>query len=114
MHELSLVQSVLDMIEDHARQHRFDRVTSVKLSCGRLSGVEPSCLRFAFEAQSKGTRAEGATLELEVLPAAIYCFSCEQNSTLEQYTAFCPLCHGTEVILAGGTEELKFIEMEVE
>jgi len=114
MHELSLIQSVFDIIEDYARQHRFDRVTSVKLSCGRLSGVEPSSLRFAFEAQARGTRVAGAQLELDILPAVIYCFSCAQSSTLDEYGAICPCCSGTEVSLVGGTEELKFIEMEVE
>jgi len=115
MHELSLIQAVFDIIDDYARQHRFDRVISVKLSCGRLSGVEPSCLRFAFEVQAHGTRAEGAALELAVLPAAVYCFSCARHSTLDHAAAAsCPLCRGTEVVLTGGTEELKFIEMEVE
>jgi len=114
MHELSLIQSVFDIIEDYARKHRFTRVASVKLSCGRLSGVEPSSLKFAFEVQAQGTRAAGARLELDILPAVIYCFSCGESSTLDEYAACCPRCRGAEVTLVGGTEELKFIEMEVE
>jgi len=30
------------------------------------------------------------------------------------WTTTCPLCRGEEVLLTGGTEELKFLEMDVD
>ena len=75
MHELSLVESILQIVEEYAAKEGFARVTSLRLSCGKLSSVVPQALSFAFEVQSKGTRAEGAALELEILPAAIHCLS---------------------------------------
>lgn len=114
MHELSLIQSVLDIIEQHAQQHQFNRVLSVKLSFGRLSSVEPAALKFAFEVQAQGTRSEGASLDFDIIPAGIYCFSCQQDITLDRYTATCPQCNGAEITLTAGTDELKLLEMEVE
>jgi len=80
MHELSLVESILQIIDEYAAKEGFSRVTALSLSCGKLSCVVPQALSFAFEVQSKGTRAEGAALELEVLPAAIHCLACGRMS----------------------------------
>ena len=84
MHELSLVESILQIVDEYAAKEGFARVTSLRLSCGKLSSVVPQALSFAFEVQSKGTRAEGAALELEILPAAIHCLSCEKDVEIDR------------------------------
>jgi hydrogenase nickel incorporation protein HypA/HybF len=33
---------------------------------------------------------------------------------VETYSAICPKCGGEEVILTGGTEELRILEMDVD
>jgi len=114
MHELSLTQSLLDIIEDYARKHHFEKVNSLKLSFGRLSCIEPKSLEFAFEVLSEKTRAQGARLEFEILPVVIYCVSCEKEVEVDGYTDQCPLCMGPDVILAGGTQELKLLELDVD
>ena len=114
MHELSLVESILQIVDEYAAKDGFARVTSLRLSFGKLSCVVPQALSFAFEVQSKGTRAEGAVLELEILPAAIHCLACEKDVEIDRFEAQCPLCRGYEVLLVRGTEELKLIELDVE
>jgi hydrogenase nickel incorporation protein HypA/HybF len=114
MHELSLIQSLLDIIEDYAQKRHFKKVNTVKLSFGKLSSIEPKCLEFAFEAQSKETKAQGATLEFDILPIVIYCISCEKEMKVDAYTATCPQCKGEDVIMVGGAQELKIIELDVD
>ena len=114
MHELSLVESILQIVEEYAAKDGFARVTSLRLSFGKFSSVVPQALSFAFEVQSKGTRAEGAVLELEILPAAIHCLSCEKDVEVDRFEAQCPVCKGFDVLLVGGAEELKLIELDVE
>lgn len=114
MHEMSLTQSILDIIEEHATTHGFRTVHSIRLSFGRLSGIEPQALQFAFEVLSEGTRAAGARLLFDILPISLYCMQCEQTHAVPAYTARCPRCQGEEIMLAGGTEELKLIEMDVD
>ena len=114
MHELSLTRSLLDIVEDYASKHRFQRVNSMKLSFGRLSCLDPQALKFAFEVQSAGTRAEGAGLNFEIIPARITCLTCNREVEVTSWTTTCPLCRGEEVLLTGGTEELKFLEMDVD
>lgn len=114
MHELSLVESILQIVDEYAVKEGFARVTALRLSCGKLSCVVPQALSFAFEVQSKGTRAEGAVLELQVLPAAIHCLACAKDVAVDRFEAQCPECRGHEVFLVKGTEELKLIELDVE
>ena len=114
MHELSLTQSILDIIEDYSQKHHFEKVHSVKLSFGRLSSIEPKSLEFAFEVLSKETKAHGARLEFDILPVVISCMSCEKEVEVDSYTATCPRCAGENVVLAGGTQELKIVELDVD
>ena len=114
MHELSLVESILQIVDEYAAKEGFARVSALRLSCGKLSSVVPQALSFAFEVQSKGTRAEGAALELEILPAAIHCLTCGKDVEIDRFEAQCPVCKGFDVLLVGGTEELKLIELDVE
>jgi hydrogenase nickel incorporation protein HypA/HybF len=114
MHELSLTQSLIDIVEDYARREGFNRVNVLKLSFGRLAGIDAGALEFTFEIQSKGTKAEGARLEFDILPAVLYCKTCNEGSPSEDFFSLCPICGGGEVILAGGTEELKLVEMDVD
>ena len=114
MHELSIVCSILDIIEEYAEEHRFNNVNSLKLSFGRLSCIEPQALAFTFEIQSSGTKAEGALLEFDIKPIIIHCLVCEKDIELETYAAVCPQCNGAEVLLVGGTEVIQLLEIDVD
>ena len=114
MHELSIVCSILGIIEEYAEEHRFKNVNSLKLSFGRLSCIEPQALAFTFEIQSSGTKAEGASLEFDIKPIVIHCFACEKDIELETYDALCPQCNGSEVQLVGGTETIQLLEIDVD
>ncbi|MCX7983065.1 MAG: hydrogenase maturation nickel metallochaperone HypA [Syntrophales bacterium] len=102
------------MIEEYAAREKFRRVLRIRLSTGKFSGVVPTALRFAFDLQSQGTVAEGAQIQMEILPAALYCFGCGKEIEVEYFDAICPQCEGSMVILVRGTEELKLMELEVE
>lgn len=55
MHELSLCQSAVEIIQRQAEQHDVKRVTAVWLEIGALSCVEESAVRFSFEIVCHGT-----------------------------------------------------------
>ena len=114
MHELYLAESILNIVQEYAAEQHFSKVNSISLSFGRLSCIESKSLQFAFEVQAKNTSAENASLDFQILPAVIHCFSCEKDLEVETYSAVCPKCGGEEVILTGGTEELRILEMDVD
>jgi hydrogenase nickel incorporation protein HypA/HybF len=113
LHELSLVQALLDMVEEQAEKHGFNKVQSLKLSFGQLSSIEPSSLRFAFEILSAGTRAAGALLDFDIRPIVVRCLSCQATERSEMLVLRCSQC-GAEVSLTSGMETLQLLEMDVD
>ena len=114
MHEVSLAVSILDIVEEYAAKTGFNNVNSIRLSFGRLTCIEPKTLAFAFKVQSEGTRADGAKLVFQVLPIEIHCLSCDTDSQTEKYSGTCPKCGGGEILVTGGRQDLKMIDMEVD
>ncbi len=115
MHEISLAVAILDIVEEYAAKSDFQKVNSIRLSFGRLACIEPKTLEFAFKVQSGGTKAEGAKLKFEILPVAIHCLACGVDSEMETFIAgSCPKCGADEVLITGGRQELKIIDMEVD
>jgi hydrogenase nickel incorporation protein HypA/HybF len=113
MHELSLSQGMLGLIEDSARRDGFTRVRTVWLQVGRLASVELESLRFCFDAVTRGSCAEGATLEIERTPGRAWCLTCSDSMTIEDTLAGCPRCGGHQLQVTGG-DEMRVKELEVE
>jgi hydrogenase nickel incorporation protein HypA/HybF len=113
MHEMSLAEGVLQIIEDAARSQKFGRVRTVWLEIGRLASVEPDALSFCFDAVVHGTCAEGARLEIVDVPGAGWCMDCGESVELAALGDPCPKCGGYKVQITGGTE-MRVKELEVE
>ena len=113
MHELSLCESILQILESSAASQGFSRVKTVWLEIGGLAGVEQSALRFNFEVVTKGSLAETARLEIIDVPAQAWCMPCGRAVTVEQRFDACPECGSYQLQISGG-DELKIKELEVE
>jgi hydrogenase nickel incorporation protein HypA/HybF len=113
MHELSIMESALNLALDHARQAGGSRLYGIRLRIGALSGVVPEALQFAFEALTPGTAAEGAELSIEQVPARFWCAGCAREFQSEDMFADCPDCHQPSGDLRAGREmELASLEIE--
>lgn len=113
MHELSIMQNALDMALEQARQAGAERVHTIRLRIGALSGVVPDALEFAFEALTPGTEAEGAALAIEEVPARFWCSACQREFQSEDMFAECPDCHKLSGELRAGREmELASLEID--
>jgi hydrogenase nickel incorporation protein HypA/HybF len=112
MHEMSLAEGVLQIIEDTARKDHFGKVTTVWLEIGQLSGVEPEAMRFCFDAVTRGSVAEGAQLEIIATPGQGWCMACAKTVARMKVFGECPDCGGFQIQVTGGTE-LRIKELEV-
>lgn len=65
MHEFSLIHDLMRKIETIAREQKALRVAGVKVRLGALSHISADHFRDHFVQASKGTVADGATLEIE-------------------------------------------------
>src|SRR3954452_16572973 len=103
MHELSIADAVVQIVNRHAGGRR---VSKVELRVGHLRQVVPSALAFAFELVAKGTPAEGAELALEEVPAAGRCRACGAESELDGFPLRCGRCGDLDVEVIRGEELL--------
>ena len=104
MHEMSLMEEMLRIIEESAKAQGYTRVRTVILEIGKLAGVEVEALRFAFDAVTVGSITEGATLEIEEPQGLGWCLECEQESPIETLYDPCPLCGTVPLNITGGTQ----------
>jgi hydrogenase nickel incorporation protein HypA/HybF len=113
MHEISLIESVVVLVEDERRKQNFSKVRVIRLEVGALGHAEPDALRFCFDAVTRGTIADGARLEIASIPGEGRCSACRQIVPLDERFSACPLCGNTEVQMTAG-DELRLTELEVE
>lgn len=113
MHEMSLCEGVLQILQDQARAQGYTRVKTVWLEVGPLAVVEVEALRFCFDVVCKNTLADQAKLEIIETPASTWCMQCAKPVTIEERHAPCPVCGGYQLQSRGG-DELRVKELEVE
>ena len=65
MHEVSIIQSLMDQVERFGSEYSMTKVTRVVVRIGDQTGVCKESLQFAFAAISQGTLVEGAEFVIE-------------------------------------------------
>jgi hydrogenase nickel incorporation protein HypA/HybF len=112
MHELSIAVSLIEMATEEAERLGV-RVEALHLRLGPLSGVVREALLFSFDLAAEGTAIEGARLEIEEVPVAVFCPVCSEERALPSIQSFlCPVC-GTPTPEVVRGRELELATMEV-
>lgn len=104
MHEFTIAEALVRAVLEVAEAHGGWPVERVRVRVGRLRQVMPELLLFAFDALTKGTRAEGARLEWEEVPIRVRCRACETTFEAEEIFWTCPRCHAAGGDVLAGDE----------
>jgi hydrogenase nickel incorporation protein HypA/HybF len=113
MHEMSLAESVREIVEDTARANGARRVASVRLEIGRLSQVEVEAMRFAFDVVMRGSLAAAARLDITETDGSAWCMHCSQPVVIAQRGDACPQCGSYQLQVTGG-ERMRVLDIEIE
>lgn len=113
MHELSLCEGIVQILESSAASQGFNRVKTVWLEIGGLAGVETSALRFNFDIVTRNTLAQDATLEIIDVPGEAWCLQCSKLVPVAQRFDACPECDSYQLQVTAG-EDMRIKELEVE
>lgn len=111
MHELSIAESILEIVKENVGA--TDSVKSVKVRIGELANVVPDSLEFCFNAITKGTMFENARLEIENVDMVAHCEVCGADSKVEDVLFRCKSCGSTDVKIISGTE-LQVVQIEMD
>jgi hydrogenase nickel incorporation protein HypA/HybF len=110
VHELGFGEAILDAVERRAAGRR---VTRVRVRVGALHRVVEPALDQAFSLVSSGTVADGAAVDLVVVPVRVRCLGCGHRAESGDALAVCAECGGTDLELEGGDDlVLESIELE--
>lgn len=113
MHEMSLCEGILQIMEEQAHAQNFSRVKTVWLEIGALANVEIEALRFSFEVVCRESLADDARLEIIETPGQAWCMNCIRTITVTERYAACPDCGSYQIHVNGG-DEMRIKELEVE
>lgn len=114
MHELSIMENVLDISVDYAEKNNASKIVQINITSGALSNIIPKWAQLFFRMISKDTIAEEASVEFEILPVFVKCRECENISKIESDppSFVCKDCGSDAVTLLSGREfQIKSIEI---
>lgn len=104
MHELGIVQQIVDQAVARAQAAGAGRITGLNLVVGALSDISPESVQFYFDLVSKGTPAAGAQLSFRQVQPAMRCRTCGAAFAWTPEQETCPQCGSTRFELIRGRE----------
>ena len=123
MHEVSLVQSLLEQVDRIVTEQGGRAAVEVRVEIGPLSGVEPLLVKAAFD-QLTGRRSHetsvraltslATTLIIDEVPLTARCGSCHTEFIVERFRFVCPHCGLRETnVVRGDAFRLMSVTVDV-
>ena len=113
MHELSIAQSIIDIVTQESENRNLDRIKAIGVKIGALSGILPDALEFGFDALKKDTDLTDTILEIEEIPVSGNCKDCMKSFEVKDLIFTCPNCGSGSIELEKGQElDLAYLEIE--
>jgi hydrogenase nickel incorporation protein HypA/HybF len=100
MHESSLARSLVELCVQRAGGAH---VLAVHGTVAETEPLSREALAWHFAAHARGTTAEGARLELELVHVRARCNACAVSYLPEHHLTLCPTCGSTDATLLGET-----------
>jgi hydrogenase nickel incorporation protein HypA/HybF len=113
MHEISIIESVLEIAEEEARRAGASSIKLIKLRVGEFAAIAREALEFAFDVARQGTLAENARLAIETAPMVVHCVVCETDiEPPATFSLICTRCGFPLQIISGQELQIDYIEVE--
>lgn len=104
MHEYSLARALLRQVEEVVRREGAAAATSVAVTIGEFSGVEPDLLQMAFADVAGQSLLVTGELLIEKVALEARCESCSHEFAVERFRFVCPQCESGSVKVLRGEE----------
>jgi hydrogenase nickel incorporation protein HypA/HybF len=93
MHELSIVSSVVETVQESLASYPGARVVEVRLKVGALASVVVDSLEFCWGIATEDTPLAGSRLVVVTVPVVMHCAYCDADVELDGVQSFrCPRC----------------------
>lgn len=107
MHEITLIYGIADIVEQTEKANGIDRIDSVVVQVGELSGVITEFLDEYYPMFAESIPAlNGSHLIIEKIPAVGNCKDCDADFDIVLNDGKCPCCGSTRKTVLSGTDFL--------
>lgn len=104
MHELSIASALSEIVVETGLKGDLEKITKVNIVVGEMIQIVPEIFEFSFRECVRGTIAEDAELEVEIISTRVKCSNCESEFQLPEMSFSCIYCGSVEIEIINGKE----------
>ena len=108
MHELPVVNSILQVVLKHAAANKVKKVFAIHIQVGEMSDMEDEWMQKYFDYLATDEIVKGARLVIERIPVVMECSDCGKSYTVDMksdQTMECPECGSANCSMVSGQKE---------
>jgi len=113
MHELAIVEALLEQVGRVQEAHGGGRVSGTTVRVGKWRKVVPEVFRFHYDVLTREGTLSGSRLEIIEVDATALCASCGTLFAVEDSYIVCPECSALGGSLVTG-DELELVSVDLE
>ncbi|MGQ9617637.1 MAG: hydrogenase maturation nickel metallochaperone HypA [Candidatus Aminicenantia bacterium] len=108
-----MTEEILRVSLENAHYSQANRIIKIHIKIGEITGFNAESIKFYFSILSKGTIAENAVLEMEIVPSSARCLNCRKVYNIQEMVLICPYCGNlNSEIIAGKDVIIESLEVE--
>ncbi len=104
MHELSVVENIVQTAEDFVQKNKIGNIKKVVVQVGTMTGVLPKYLKMYYPDVVENTLLAGSELEVEEISAECFCRNCGTTFEPTEKSEKCPECEEEDYEIIRGSE----------
>ena len=104
MHEMSIAESIIEIVNEEARKAGTDIIKELELEIGVLAGVEFGALEFALKVISPGSVLDGSKLVIQKPDGKAVCNDCGFEFFTSSPINLCEKCNSYNCTISQGKE----------
>lgn len=104
MHELSIASALSEIVVETGLKGNLEKITKVNIAIGQMIQIVPEIFEFSFRECVRGTIADDAELEIEIISTRVKCSNCLIEFQLPEYSFSCGNCGSVELEIINGKE----------
>ncbi|PAF49823.1 hydrogenase maturation nickel metallochaperone HypA [Helicobacter sp. 12S02232-10] len=114
MHEYSVVSSLIELCEEHARKNNAFKIEKIVVGIGERSGMDKSLFLSAFETfREESSVCKDAVLDIIEEKVELECKDCNFRFTPQNIDyGICPHCKGKNLDIIKG-REMNLLSLEM-
>ena len=114
MHEGVYTEQIVQAILEGLKQHPEGKVLKARIRVGEMLHLQPEAVKLHFDSITRGTRLQGAELEMAEEHVKVRCRACKAESEpADHHLLVCRACESRDVeVLAGRGVRVESVDLE--